>query len=229
MVSAESWMRGNTTSAIQNHILVNSLSQNTGRMMDIGCSVGASTKFLIEAFPDKTVDAIDLSPYFLSTAKFYHKTRASPIFTHLHENITYHHMMAEDLSFPSNSYDIVSISYLIHELPTKVAEKVILEAHRVLRPGGTISIVDLDSTRIKNIPQPRKYFFELTEPHIHEYYNTNIIHILADTGFTYIETKRNDPRNNIWIATKPFVQIRENEIKTRAEWEQHFDEVYKYH
>lgn len=221
MVSAESWMRGNTTNAIKTHIVnTKSMYKNTGRIMDIGCSVGASTKFLIEAFPDKVVvDAIDLSPHFLSTAKFYHKTRESPIFTHLHEKIAYHHIMAEKMPFSSDSYDIVSISYLIHELPTEIAKEVIAEVYRVLRPGGTISIVDLDGIKIIKLPQPRKYFFELTEPHIREYYNTNIIEMLNDIGFTTIESKPNDPRNTLWIASKPDDSSKEPEPKTGTDLE----------
>ena len=70
--TAQEWMRGNTTNAIQQHIIdfdsPFQLTQNTGRIMDVGCSGGISTKFLIEAFPDKEIDAVDLSPYFLSVA-----------------------------------------------------------------------------------------------------------------------------------------------------------------
>ena len=209
VVSAELWMRGNTTSAIQEHIAnfeatASNSFKNTGRIMDIGCSVGASTKFLIEAFAEKDrVDAIDLSPYFLSAAKFYHRALSSPMFTKLNEKIAYHHMMAEDLSFASNTYDIVSISYLLHEIPTKTAEEVVAEAFRVLRPGGTLSIVDLNGKRIKALPQPRKHFFELTEPLINQYYHTDPIKILKDAGFIFIETKGNDPMNILWIASKP--------------------------
>lgn len=209
VASAESWMRGNTTSAIQKHIknyeaTLTSAFKNTGRIMDIGCSVGASTKWLIEAFPEKDgVDAVDLSPYFLSAAKFYHETVTSPMFTALSNKISYHHMMAEDLSFESDTYDIVSISYLLHEIPTKTAVEVIAEAYRVLRPGGTLSIVDLNGKTVKAIPQPRRHFFELTEPLITQYYKTDPMKILAEAGFTFIETKRNDPMNVLWIASKP--------------------------
>ena len=210
VASAESWMRGNTTSAIQKHIhryesTLSSKPKNTGRIMDIGCSVGLSTKFLIEAFPEKNaIAAVDLSPYFLSAAMFYHRKKASPLFTTQNDKIEYYHMMAEDMKFPSNSYDIVSISFLLHEIPTKIAEKVLAEAFRVLRPGGTLSIVDLSINRIKTLPQVQVAFFELTEPHIRQYYKTDPMKILADTGFTFIETKKNDPMNALWVASKPF-------------------------
>lgn len=223
--TAQSWMRGNTTFAIQNHIdSFPSTHLNTGRIMDIACSGGISTKFLIEAFPDKDgIDAVDLSPYFLSVAKFNHMTSDSPIFTTLHDKITYHHMMAEDMSFPSNSYDIVSISFLTHELPTKSAEEIITEAYRVLRPGGVLCVMDIAGKAVMN-----KYLFELSEPHIHEYYKTNHIKIMEDTGFTFIETKENDPRNILWIGSKPEITLKKME-RTIAEWKEEWDLIHQYH
>lgn len=229
-ITSQSWVRGNITDSIKKHIINSGYStQDTGKIMDIGCSVGMSTKSLIEAFPDKTVvDAVDLSPHFLSAAKFYHTTPTSPIFTTLHDKISYHHMMAEDMSFASNSYDIISITYLLHELPTKIVEEIIAEAYRVLRPGGTLSIMDANENRVRNNPQPRKYLFELSEPNLREYYNTDPIKIMANTGFTLIESNANDPRNTLWIGSKP---DKTTEVKTMTdlEWEELFQEVHKFH
>jgi ubiquinone/menaquinone biosynthesis C-methylase UbiE len=184
-------------------IIMISLSLLSGKIMDVGCSVGASTKFLIEAFPDKTeISAVDLSPHFLSAAKFFLEDSRSPMYCALNEKVKYHHALAEKMPFESDSYDIVSLSFLTHEIPTKTTQEIIAEAYRVLRPGGTISMVDLNAKRIKSLPQPRKYFFELTEPLIRQYYNTNHLKQLEETGFTFIESKSNDPMNTLWMASK---------------------------
>jgi ubiquinone/menaquinone biosynthesis C-methylase UbiE len=223
---ATNYLRENFTTTIQNHIInynTDSSFKNTGRIMDIGCSVGASTKHLTEAFPYKEwVDAIDLSPHFLSAAKFHHSTPSSPLFTTLYEKITYHHVMAENMPFESNSYDIVSLSYFIHELPTKITEEVIAEVYRVLRPGGTLAIVDL----IGGDMVINKYLFELSEPYIQQYYNTDFIKIISEAGFIFI-TNENNTRNRIWTASKPDVLLKGPE--TRAEWEEHFNEIHKFH
>ena len=225
---ATNYLRENFTTTIQNHVLnykTDSSFKNTGRIMDIGCSVGASTKFLIKAFPDKEVDAIDLSPHFLSAAKFHHSTPSSPLFTDMHNKITYHHVMAEKMPFESNSYDIVSLSYIIHELPTKITEEVIAEVFRVLRPGGTLSITDL----IGGDMVLNKYLFELSEPYIQQYYNTDFIKIISEAGFIFI-TKGDNTRNRIWTASKP-----ENSPKktlknmTELEQQQLWDEIHQYH
>lgn len=206
---AESWLRKNTTSAIEDHILnferqSPSIYPDTGKIMDIGCSVGASTKFLLEAFPGKSeISAVDLSPYFLSVAKFFLENSESPMFCLDNKKIKYHHALAENMPFESDSYDIVSISFVTHEVPTKIASEIMAEAYRVLRPGGTISMVDLSAKRLKSLPQPRKYFFELTEPFINQFYKTDHMKLLDETGFTFIESKRNDPMNTLWIASKP--------------------------
>ena len=221
---ANNYLRENFTTTIQNHIFnYKTTDSNTGRIMDIGCSVGASTKYLIEAFPDKEVDAVDLSPHFLSAAKFHHSTPSSPLFTDLQEKITYHHVMAENMPFESNSYDIVSLSYFIHELPTKITEEVISEVYRVLRPGGTISIVDL----IGGDMVINKYLFELSEPYIQQYYNTDFIKIISEAGFKFI-TKVDNTRNRIWIATKPDNLQKKMERTDDAELEQLFDEIHKF-
>ncbi len=38
-------------------------------MIDVGCSVGASTHFLRESFPDASILGLDASPYFLAVAQ----------------------------------------------------------------------------------------------------------------------------------------------------------------
>lgn len=78
----------------------------------------------------------------------------------------------------------------------------IAEEFRVLCPGGTIFMVDLDGKRVKSLPQPRKYFFELTEPFIRQLYKTDHTKELEETGYTLIERKSNDPMDTLWIASE---------------------------
>ena len=44
----------------------------------------------------------------------------------------------------NKSQDVVAASYLVHEMPVRGTKRFLREAHRVLRPGGVIAIVDGD-------------------------------------------------------------------------------------
>ena len=48
----------------------------------------------------------------------------------------------------------------------------------------------------------RRWMFEVTEPHIFEYYKTNITELLSNCGFRNIESKKNDLINTIIMAQK---------------------------
>lgn len=48
---------------------------------------------------------------------------------------------AEQTGLPSASVDLVSCCLVMHELPQSASRAIIAEAHRILRPGGTIAIM----------------------------------------------------------------------------------------
>lgn len=56
--------------------------------------------------------------------------------------IQYIHCLAEASGLPSESMDVVSSCFVIHECPPFAIEGMIKEAMRLLRPGGRLMIVD---------------------------------------------------------------------------------------
>ena len=52
------------------------------------------------------------------------------------------------------------------------------------------------------LPTIRRKLFELTEPHISQYYNTNIFEIMCSKGFEEIKMNQNDPLNEVWKGKK---------------------------
>jgi ubiquinone/menaquinone biosynthesis C-methylase UbiE len=50
---------------------------------------------------------------------------------------------AEDTRLDTKSFDLVTIMYAFHEAPKDGRQRILHEARRVLRPGGTLAIVDI--------------------------------------------------------------------------------------
>jgi ubiquinone/menaquinone biosynthesis C-methylase UbiE len=104
------------------------------RVLDLGCTIGQTTTALKERFPDAEVIGIDAAA---PMVRYAHK-RAVDMGIEIHLK----QRLAEQTGFPSNSFDLVFAYILFHEIPREVADRVIAEAHRVLRPGGVFIVVD---------------------------------------------------------------------------------------
>jgi SAM-dependent methyltransferase len=94
---------------------------------------------------------------------------------------------------------------MLHEVPHKATQNILNEIYRLLKPGGIIVIVDLDPKRVQNnlvVSQFRKWAFEVTEPHIYEYYQHDMSMQLLNANFKYVVSNKNDPINRVWIGRK---------------------------
>ncbi|CAI8617459.1 unnamed protein product [Vicia faba] len=169
-------------------------------ILDIGCSVGVSSRYLAEKFPSAKVTGLDLSPYFLSVAQHKEKrgtTRKNPI--------KWIHANGEDTGLPSKSFDLVSIAYVFHECPNRAIVNVVKEAFRLLRPGGTLAMTD-NSPKSKVLQELSPVLFTLmksTEPFLDEYYLTDMDETLREAGFVNITSILTDPRHVTLTATVP--------------------------
>ena len=85
--------------------------------------------------------------------------------------IHYIHADAEHTGLPSDSVDVVTVSYMFHEVPTDATNRILRVAPH-LRPGGVILICDLDGHQVRDnfvVSSFRKWAFEVTEPHVYQY------------------------------------------------------------
>ena len=182
-------------------------------VLDVGCSTGISTEYVYRYFNRIKLTAVDLSPYFLAIAKFNSFKKIIPI-TFIHNN-------AESMNIESDSMDLVTCSYMFHELPPLATKNILKEIKRVLKPGGIIAIVDLDPNKLKkNLAKDKfsKIAFEITEPHISTYYDQCMTSDLFLSGYMTINRYDNDPYNSVWIASKDGKMISDDEINKKKEF-----------
>lgn len=114
------------------------------RVLDLACSIGQGTTALKERFPRAEVWGIDAGA---PMVRYAHK-RAVEMGVDVH----FAQRMAESTGFPDGSFDIVHAFILFHEVPTPVADQVIREAYRLLRPGGIFTIIDFMNSKDHKSP-----------------------------------------------------------------------------
>jgi ubiquinone/menaquinone biosynthesis C-methylase UbiE len=175
-------------------ILKNFISQPPQNILDLGCSVGMSTFALQEMYPEAKITGLDLSPYFLAVANYRSQQRQT--------HINWVHGQAESTGLSDNSFDLVSIFLMCHELPQSASKKIFAEARRVLRPGGHLTIMDMNpkSEIYKKMPTYVFTLLKSTEPYLDEYFTLDIDQALVEAGFQNPSITNNSPRHRTIVA-----------------------------
>jgi SAM-dependent methyltransferase len=169
-------------------------------VLDLGCSVGISTRPLREFYRQRQGQAprtvgLDLSPYMLAVAR--HRDPAGAI--------EWRQGLAEDTGLPEASFDLITLQFVLHELPNRATEAIAREALRLLRPGGCLAIVDNNpgSEVIRNLPPVLFTLMKSTEPWSDEYYPLDVEGLLQRVGFALRCSVESDPRHRTIIVSKP--------------------------
>ncbi|MGD1873587.1 MAG: class I SAM-dependent methyltransferase [Mastigocoleus sp.] len=184
-------------------VLSEYMSGEVTDILDIGCSVGISTLSLHHYYKQKQARAprtvgLDLSPYMLAVAKE----------LDINDEISqWIHGKAENTGLSNNSFDLVTLQFITHELPGYASREIFQEVFRLLRPGGYIALVDNNpkSPVIQNLPPVLFTLMKSTEPWSDDYYTFNIESALESVGFETPITIASDPRHRTIISRKPNV------------------------
>ena len=105
-----------------------------GRTLQIACAYGDLTPRLAACVaPGGTLEIADILPIQLENLAG-KLTKDAPVKLHC--------MDSAALGFADASFDRALLFFLLHEQPQAVREKTLAEALRVIRPGGTLTIVD---------------------------------------------------------------------------------------
>lgn len=103
-------------------------------VLDLGCGTAALTVIIKRAAPHAAVTGIDLDPRVLEIAKW--NIAEAGVDVRLLRG------SATDLPLPDASFDRVLSSLLLHHLDTEGKRAALAGAHRVLRPGGELHVLD---------------------------------------------------------------------------------------
>jgi ubiquinone/menaquinone biosynthesis C-methylase UbiE len=117
------------------------------RVLEAGCGTGAQTVFLAGSNPNAEIVSIDVSPASLDLARR-RVDRAG------HRNV--HFQLADlfHLPFPESTFDDVFLCFVLEHLAEP--EKALAALRRVLKPGGTITVIEGDHGSWFCYPQTRE-------------------------------------------------------------------------
>ena len=168
------------------------------RIMDLGCSIGQCTTAFKDAYPSAEVWGVDVALPLLRYANF----RAAELESDVH----FQQALAEDLPQEDGSFDAVFAYILFHETPAHTFKPIIEEAMRVLRPGGTLTIVDAPLGN--SLPAANRMWQQFDaqyncEPYALGFIESDFLGLIETAGFTDIEHGPTPTFLAITTAVKP--------------------------
>jgi SAM-dependent methyltransferase len=148
------------------------------RILDLGCSAGATTTALKRQYTAADVTGIDVSAPMVRYAHLRAVEQGV--------DVNFRQMLAEKLEYPDSQFDMVLAMLLFHEVPVPVGRRIVEEAFRVLRPGGTFTVLDFSGDRERDAYS--MFFAEMDaidngEPYLPGYVRSNVEDVMLEVGF----------------------------------------------
>jgi ubiquinone/menaquinone biosynthesis C-methylase UbiE len=162
------------------------LPASARRVLDLCTGTALVPAVIATARPTCSVIGLDLSPEMLEQGQ--RKLRQRGL-----GNASLVRADAGRLPFRSGVFDAVTVSFGLHELPTDVRDRALGEVRRVLRPGGSLIVADLD--RPPHLGWLVDAYLRLGEPaHAREVLGEGLVRLLRSLGF---ESERQPPEGAV--------------------------------
>jgi ubiquinone/menaquinone biosynthesis C-methylase UbiE len=166
------------------------------KFLDIACAIGSGTVAAKLRWPKAEIHGIELAGPLVRYAHM----RA----TRLNSEVHFSQQLAEKLDFADNTFDLIYMSTLLHEMPLDEGREAVKEAHRVLRPGGILVINDMVQATVPlNIWSDYDRYFDHrfnNEPYAYNYVHSDLDSFL-NKQFASVENLVQG-KTSTWTCTK---------------------------
>lgn len=162
-------------------------------LLDLATGTGAMLEAVSQAAPGLTLHGLDLSQTYLERARRRLPDRA----------VAWHRAKAEAIPLPDDSVDLVTATYLFHELPKKIRAEVLAEVRRVLKPGGRFVLTDslqLGDTPALD-PVLRSFPEQFHEPYYADWIASDVPALLAAAGLS-VDGVREAYLSKVFVADR---------------------------
>jgi ubiquinone/menaquinone biosynthesis C-methylase UbiE len=160
------------------------------RLLDVGTGTGRFLAQAASSLGGSELHGVDLSPWYVSYAKDALSQKRSARGRADSDpaegtSVTVEVANAEALPFESESFDVVTSVFMLHELPRHVRRTALAEMRRVLVPGGLLVLGDAaqpsDSPELG--PALEQFSTDMHEPYFSDYLEDDLADLLRREGF----------------------------------------------
>lgn len=142
-----------------------------GKNLQVACAYGDITPMMVDRLAsDASLDVVDILPVQLGNLS----AKLTP-----DQRVHLYCMNSSALKFDDASFDQVLLFFLLHEQPADVRQNTLTEAARVLKPGGTMVLVDYSKpSRFNPFRLFWKPVLQVLEPFATDLFSKGIAHWL---------------------------------------------------